>query len=61
MSAEIKVYCIQSRKNAVAQHLRESIHNGDSSMFSEYLNTEDRCEYSLYPHSKCFFCHDKKR
>ena len=42
--AEIKIYCIQSRKLDVAEELRKAIHNGDSSMFSEYLNTEDRCK-----------------
>ena len=42
MAAEIKIYCIQSKKNDVVEHLKKSIQNGDSSIFSEYLNTEDR-------------------
>lgn len=44
MAAEIKIYCIQSRKSAVSEQLKESIQNGDSSIFSEYLNTEERCK-----------------
>ena len=44
MAAEIKIYCIQSKKNDVAEQLKKSIQNGDSTVLDEYLNTEDRCK-----------------
>lgn len=44
MAAEIKIYCIQSQKSYVADHLKSSIANSDSLLFSDYLHTEERCK-----------------
>ena len=44
MAAEIEIYCTQSRRDIVLQELKNSIRNGDSSILSDYLYTENRCK-----------------
>ena len=50
LGAEIKVYCIQSREQAVVQELEKRIKAAESPMFTDYLNTEYPCEY----YCKCY-------
>ena len=44
MAAEIEVYCIQSMRDTVLHELENSVKNGDSSILSDYLYTENRCK-----------------
>ena len=44
MAAEVQIYCIQSRKAAVAQELKFSLRNGFSSMLGEFLYLEELCK-----------------
>lgn len=43
-AAEIRIFCLQSKMYSVAEYLRKRIQRGNTSFFSEYLNTEDHCE-----------------
>ena len=47
MAAEIEIYCTQSRRDIVLQELKNSIRNGDSSILSDYLYTENRCKLNF--------------
>ncbi|XP_022801660.1 uncharacterized protein LOC111339299 [Stylophora pistillata] len=46
MAAEVQIYCIESRKAAVAQELNNSVQNGFSSILGEFLYLEElfNCE-----------------
>ena len=54
-AAEIRIFCLQSKMYSVAEYLRKRIQRGDSSFFSEYLNTEDHCEWK-HISLQDFFC-----
>ena len=47
MAAEIEIYCTQSRRETVLQELKNSIKDGDSSILSDYLHTENRCKWNV--------------
>lgn len=44
LAAEVQIYCIQSRKAAVAQELKFSLRSGFSSMLGEFLYLEELCK-----------------
>lgn len=44
MTAEVAIYCVESKWEYVAEQLNNSIKIGESSLLSDYLNTEERCK-----------------
>ena len=49
MGAEIKIYCIHSRRAALGQELESILHNRDSTILGVELSTENRCKYIKHP------------